>query len=344
MSLFQVLYLSFFFVLLISRNEKIKLKRNGIESKKLRNEIREKAIPIKCNKKDGSTSSVKGRNTENMSAKEAALAGSGFTLVSLFDIYSSVDRHAEIFDVLAQRDPNVFSELNATEVLMKVIGAENTTISAWISHYKGQEAENIALNYLREQGLQAHAFDSLTHETTDLYVIGDGGETIEYSVKCGDVEYIKHCLDTSNASHFVINTEAYNALVEQGLVDEYAVRGKEIITAGFSDEYLTSLGENAFIDIGDAADLGDSIPWLAASLLVWKTGKNLVKVCKGEESLREFGLNTAMDTIGLGTRGISALAGWENLGLLSAHWLCLELVLLLAVLLVCLAGPLLLAK
>lgn len=56
------------------REDKAQEKRDRIEE--LRNEIREKAIPIKCNKKDGSTSSVKGRNTENMSAKEAALAGS----------------------------------------------------------------------------------------------------------------------------------------------------------------------------------------------------------------------------------------------------------------------------
>ena len=132
-----------------ARNKKKKKKRLKIE--KMREEINKKAIPIKTVNDPSVSLSKKYTNKNEASIKEDASFGIGVTLVSLYDIYASLDRHSDVIDVLEQRDPNVFSGLTETDLLMKFIGAEEDTISAWVSHYKGQEAENIALDYLFEK-------------------------------------------------------------------------------------------------------------------------------------------------------------------------------------------------
>lgn len=272
----------------------------------LREEINKRIIPVMQKEDAGVPHAVKQSNDSGISGKEAAAAGTGFVMVSLYDVYASIDKHSEVIEVLEQRDPHVFFGLTETDLLMKIAGAEEGTIAAWINHYKGQEAENLALEYLRNQGMDAHLFDSLTHETNDIFVVCDNGETIEYSVKCGDVDYIKQCIESSDATHYVVNSEAYNSLMNQNLIEDYASRGIEIIDVGFSDESLTAIGTAAFSDISDSFDITDNIPWISAGLLLYKTGKNVKKLSNDEESLGEFTTNLAVDTLRIGAGGISA--------------------------------------
>ena len=287
----------------------INRKRNRINE--LRKEIYEKKIPVdELIKADNLAKDNKDKSV-TFAQDEAAMMGVGVAnmTLSLFDIYSSVNQHSKVIEVLEQRAPSAFGELSDLEIASKFSKAGEGTINAWVNLYKGQAAENAALEYLRKQGLDAHLFDSLTNESNDIFVLTETGETINYSVKCGDLDYIEYALNNSEATNYIINSEAYKTLEEQGRIAYYSNQGKMILDAGFSDEALSEIGTSALEDMSDSMDSLDGIPLIAIGMLIYKTGNNIIKYSEGKESGTELCTDIAADALKVGVGSISAYAG-----------------------------------
>ena len=95
--------------------------------------------------------------------KDAAIMGTATVGLSLFDIYSTMEKHAQVLDVLEQRFPKVNGANDIWDWFTKInTMLENNadSLETYVSCFKGQAAENIAVQLLKDRGLDAELFDS----------------------------------------------------------------------------------------------------------------------------------------------------------------------------------------
>lgn len=149
---------------------------------------------------------------------DALALGIGSGGLTILDIYSQVDNHSDVLNVLEQRCPDTLSDMTPMQWFEKVASLEeNNSLGSYTSLFKGQAAENIALDMLRSQGLDAHLFSSLTHADDDIFVTLGGNAEVPYSVKCGSIEYIKSAISAHPDSHdYIINSDTYQMMAENG--------------------------------------------------------------------------------------------------------------------------------
>lgn len=188
---------------------------------------------------------------EIVEKKDAIVMGIGATALNIIDIYSAIENHSEILEVLEQRFPNEVGEASNYEWFEKISNLFNDndrSIEAYVSAFKGQAAENIALELLRDNGINAELADSLINKDTDIVVNSIFGSD-EYSVKCGSVDYIENCIENSDAKKYIVNSESYESMSQNGMLEEFDDRGVEIIDGEFHDVQLEETASNAFNDI-----------------------------------------------------------------------------------------------
>lgn len=245
---------------------------------------------------------------------EAATISTASVGVSLFEIYATMDKHSELLETLEQRFPKAHGGKDIWdwyEHISENITGNSEAIESYVSCFKGQVAENYAVELLKEKGLNAHLFDSLTNETNDIFVTLKDGSKELYSVKCGDTKYIRHCIENTYAENYIINSESYAELEDAGLIDFYKNHGITIIDGNYSDNQLTYMAESSFEEIAEAGDVSDTIPYLALACLGIKTYKNIKKYADGTQSKTETMTNMGFDIAKTGTAGTFAYLGSE---------------------------------
>ena len=240
--------------------------------------------------------------------------GAGAVGITLLDLYATAANHADILEILEQRFPHanggndVVDWFNKISTMMK---NSPNALETYVSCFKGQAAENMAVELLRSKGITAELYETLNNETNDIIATFGNGREIAYSVKCGDTAYIKQCLENTDATHYIINSESYADLEQSGLLSYYEGKGIEILDGAFSDDVLTATAENAFEEIAEVGDVSDSIPYLALAMLGFKSYQNYKRYKDGKQSKYELTTNIVMDAARVGTAGVFASAGAE---------------------------------
>ena len=250
----------------------------------------------------------------NTGIRDAVTMGATAVGISLLDIYATLHKHADVLDVLEQRFPHANGANDMWDWFNKIsyMFEQNAdSLDTYVSCFKGQAAENIAVQMLREQGMDAELFESLTNADNDILVSLRGGREAYYSVKCGDADYIKRCIKDSDATKYIINSESYEELESEGLIEIYEQSGIHIINGNYSDYDLTQLAENAFEDIHEAGDVTESIPYVALAVFGIKTYQNVKQLQEGKQTRQETLSNIEMDVVRLGTAGLFASVGSE---------------------------------
>lgn len=250
--------------------------------------------------------------TNNDTLNDSVIWGLSSVGLTLLDIYDNINNHGEVLSILEQRFPNANGELGVFDWFNKIEGmfaGNSDSLDTYISAFKGQAAENIALSMLQDKGLNASLFESLTHKADDIAVTLSNGDIIPYSVKCGNVFYIKDCIEQSSSTHYIINSESYNLLEQSGYLEYCNTNGIEIIDGGFSDSHLASTAQNAFLEIHDSGNISDSIPYIALGLFGLKTYQNYKLYSQGSQTSYEFSTNVAIDGLRVGAAGFFSKIG-----------------------------------
>ena len=243
---------------------------------------------------------------------EAMAMGAGSASMSLYDLYAAAANHAEVLDVLEQRFPHAVDQYSPGDWLAKISSlSETDALNAYVSAYAGQKAENLSVEYFKDQGLHAELFASRTHPNDDMRVYQDDGSYIDYSVKSLDStsHFQQEVATHPESTHYVVNRELYDDLAQKGLLHTYQEKGITIESGGYSNTALREEAVRTFEDIESAGNVADHIPFIAASLFGYKTFKNALRFKEGTQSAREFSINVTSDTVRLGTSGLSAFAG-----------------------------------
>jgi len=245
---------------------------------------------------------------------DGAALGIGAVGMTLLDVYATATHHAKVLEVLEQRFPHANGGNDVIDWFNKInmmIEESPNALETYVSCFKGQAAENMAVELLRNRGIDADLYETLTNETNDIVATLGNGEEIAYSVKCGDTAYIRQCIENTDATHYIINSESYADLEQSGLLEYYERSGIEILDGDYSDSLLTTTAEHAFEEIHDAADISDSVPYLALAMLGFKSYQNYKRYTEGKQSKYELGTNIVMDAARVGAAGVFANAGAE---------------------------------
>lgn len=241
---------------------------------------------------------------------ESAFLSAGSMGISLLDIYSTTANHSQILDVIEQRYPHAIGGASPMEWFSKVESLfKNDSVGTYVDAYAGQAGENAALELLRNQGFDAHLFESRNHVNDDIFVHLHDGSEIDYSVKSGSAKYVIDCLNTSPSTHYIINSEAYNDLYSRGLILSYHQKGIDIVDGHFSNNAFHEAASGALYDVHDAGDLAHDIPFVALAFFGAKTWENAKQFFNGAQSGYELGINVTGDLTRIGARGIAAFGG-----------------------------------
>lgn len=266
---------------------------------KKRDEIEQLRIQIRKSLKDSSVA-------------DGLAFGAGAVGMTLLDLYATTAHHADVLEILEQRFPHENAGNDVVEWFNKISAMmENSpnALETYVSCFKGQAAENMAVELLRNKGIAADLYETLNNETNDIVATLANGKEVAYSVKCGDIAYIKQCIENTDATHYIINSESYAELEQSGLLDYYGTNGIEILNGAFSDKLLTETAENAFEEIAEVGDVSDSVPYLALAMLGFKSYQNYKRYSEGMQSKYELRTNIVMDAARVGAAGVLANAG-----------------------------------
>lgn len=259
---------------------------------------------------------------KNIELKEASILGAGTMGLSFLDIYSSIDKHEEVLNVLEERFPIELSKFNSIDWFNKIselIDKGENAKNSYISAFKGQQAENLALELLRERGLKAELFEELNHPNDDIRIVLSDGTEESISIKCGSSDYIKQSIESHPESNkYIINTEAYEEFDNEGLIEYYNNKGISIENGMYYDEDLSNQAINAIDDIGDN-DIADNIPFISIGILLIKSGINICKYNKNEQTKYELKINLAVDSARAVTGGTLAVAGAKTFGTIGGY-------------------------
>ena len=247
----------------------------------------------------------------NESIHDALLIGAGSTALSVFSIYSMIENHSEVLDIMEYRYPNALMDMSPLEWLTKVEQLYNDgdqALNGFISGYAGQAAETITVEQFEAMGASATLFESRTHANDDIAVTMNG-ETIHYSVKSySDSDSFAQAVSSHpDSTHYVVNQELYTQLESKGLLEQYQSQGITIIEGNYSNVALREEASKAFLDIHEAADVADHIPFISAPLFALRSGFNIKAYREGKQSGRELTVNVVSDA---GKIGVASGLGY----------------------------------
>jgi len=243
----------------------------------------------------------------NEAIRDACLIGAGSTALSIFSIYNEIENHEQVLNIMEYRYPNELLEMTPLEWLNKVerlYQDGDQALNGFISGYAGQAAENITVEQFEAMGATATLFESRTHANDDIAVTMDG-ETLFYSVKSysDSTKFEEAVANHPESTHYVVNQELYNQLQEKGLLDHYEEQGITIVEGNYSNVALREEASQAFLDIHEAADAADYIPFISAPLFMLRSGFNIKAYREGKQSGHELSVNVIGDAgkIGVAT-------------------------------------------
>lgn len=245
---------------------------------------------------------------------ESIIIGGGATGLTIIDIYQAVADHEEVLSALEYRFNREMGDASSMEWFSKITKLSHKgegAINGYMNNYVGQAGEFAAVDFFKNQGLEAELFESRVHPGTDCRVSYPDGSQVDYSVKSykNASDFNKFISDHPEAKHYIVNTETYSKLKESGKLSEYQDNGQVILDGEFSNYTDHEIGEEALEDIANAGSFSDDIPWLSYLLFSRKVVQNAKQLIQGRQSLREFGVNTTVDAVRIGAGGITAACG-----------------------------------
>ena len=111
---------------------------------------------------------------------ESSVVAVGASGLNIYDIYSAIDDHKEVLNVLEDRFPNELEGATSMDWFSKTMELGPEGIQGYISNYAGQAAENQAVDYFRNSGKEAELFESRTHPGNDIRVPNEDGTFTNY--------------------------------------------------------------------------------------------------------------------------------------------------------------------
>ncbi len=235
-----------------------------------------------------------------MNNKEKYTIPAASALITWADLHACALKNGAVLQTLEQRFPHAVGGYSITDWFAKLTQLQRDggdAIGTYVSAYKGQAAENIAVNMLEKNHIKASLFGSLTNPDNDIFGVLPSGESIEYSVKCGSVPYITDCVERSSATNYIINSESFASMKDTGLLEEYGNRGIQFLDGGYSDNTLGNIGENCFRDIMNAGDVARHIPYVAIAILIYREYINIKKYLRGEKTKEELLIDMSCDAL-----------------------------------------------
>ncbi|MBU1102001.1 MAG: hypothetical protein KKA84_16515 [Bacteroidetes bacterium] len=218
-------------------------------------------------------------------------ASSAYAGLNMCDIYLNTQNRDYVISTLQERFPHATGDLSSAEEWAEKLATLKSN-QTYISGFAGQVGEHKAQETLEAMGYETKFFDSLTNKDNDLQGI-DGGP--DWSVKSyNDLNNFKQIIeDHPNSSHYVINSEIFEKLQENGDLEAYKDAGITIIDGNFSHsenvelaaERLNSMTGDIADEIGDG--IMDDIPIVAGIVMLSNIGINVHKYYKGYVSKEE---------------------------------------------------------
>ncbi len=240
--------------------------------------------------------------------------GAGSSATNLYDIYAATENHQEVLSVLEHRfnvEMSNASPLDWFDKIKELEASGSRAVGSYISNYAGQAGENASVEMFEQTEKYAEQFKSRNYPNDDVRVFDEEGSFTDHSVKSmGKVsDFKKEVRNHPDSDNYIVNSELYEKLSENGDLSEYTEKGIEIVDGGFSHEAAIKAASTALDDISEAGDISDNIPYVAAALFGVKTVNNIIAFSKRKQSGYETSVNVSGDLIRIGTTGLMATGG-----------------------------------
>ena len=246
---------------------------------------------------------------------DAAVLGGGSTALTICDIYSACDDHANVLGVLEDRfnraiGPDV-TPLEWFQDIEEKMANGQASVQGYVSAFSGEAAELAAIDRFAALGFKAEQFASRIHANDDLHVVGSDGTEFDCSIKSYSSlsDFHQVVADHPTSFHYMVNHEIYEQLRVSGELSEFSAKGVTVLDGGWSHESLSSTAHEAFGDIHDAGDVGRHVPIVALAFFGLKTAQNVKDLLDGRQSQYELGVNIAADGARAIVGGAGVLAG-----------------------------------
>jgi len=249
---------------------------------------------------------------KNKTLIESSALAAGATSLNIYDIYAASEKHEEVLNVIGERYNREIGEdaspLEWHAKVKELFAGGDKSVDNYVSAYAGQAGEISAIEMLEKSGKKAELFPSRTHPDNDIRVYNQDGTHTDYSVKSyQDISDFKSVVqDHPESTHYVVNSEIFEQLKENGDLAKYQEEGIEILNGEFSHELNRQMAEDALIEFHEETGILDDIPFLALGLFGVKTIKNIVDNSKQVQSNYETSVNVLGDLSRLGTMAIVA--------------------------------------
>ncbi|PKD43703.1 hypothetical protein [Rhodohalobacter barkolensis] len=256
----------------------------------------------------------------------------GSTGMSIYDVYAATDNHEVALAALKEKHNLILGGVDKpfewlNYMSQKIISGDDT-VSRVVNNIKGQLGEEEAIEFLnalpklQESGITAELHENRSHPNTDIIFKDQNGDTVnpelgwfqnsEISVKTYSKDQVQSFIDKvkeSDADHYLVNKELYFKLDETGKLQKLEESGVKVRNGGWSEEEYKKLGDDAFNDFGEAADVTSDIPVVAFLFMGYRTFGNTKKLYHGNITKEEFGTDFIVDGARATTAGIGGIAG-----------------------------------
>ncbi len=242
------------------------------------------------------------------------LLGGSATNLSFYEIYATVEHRDEFLKVLEERFNREMGGASPVDWYAKIeeLGQKGEqSLGAYISGYAGQQAENIAVEMFRQQGLNAELFESRIHPNDDIRVYNEDGGYTDYSLKSyGNLgNFEKEIANHPESTHYVVNEELYEKLEATGRLEQYDIDGITILNGHYFNEELREDIFNVFDELSEAGDVSNKIPLISTVFFGAKILQNSNAYLEGKQSGYEMSINVAGDAVKVSTHGVGGMAG-----------------------------------
>lgn len=138
-----------------------------------------------------------------------------------------------------RRGYNELSEASDSEIIDYFQAIDEDSMTGHLSNIKGIVFEEVYVDQLRSDGVDAYLFEETNHPLTDIFVYGDDVE--EFQLKATDsVSYINDTLESLDDTSIVVTSEVASHFDDPRIID-----------SGISNQELTESVTTALFDGSD---------------------------------------------------------------------------------------------
>lgn len=253
--------------------------------------------------------------------KDSAAMAGGAVGVSIYEMYASVDDHANALKALKDHCDdlqNVDNPFEWANYLMEMDARGPASVQGVCNLIVGELGEQGALDYfnelpeLQEKGIRAVQFKDRNHPNDDIHFEYEDGSPAPYdavSVKnYGPGSNFMDVVGKSESDRYCVNSELYERLENSGKLDELSQQGKEVLDGGFSHTVHAAEAEETFDSMRDAADVAEDIPIIGVAFFGVKAVKDIAALAQGKTTTHETGVDLAIGAGKFVSRGVGASA------------------------------------